>query len=92
MFVLRNSFYERAYLVCGDVVESLNLAILLDALEQHMRAKHIVLREDVGVAEAQIHMGMRSKVKDDVNIVLLQTPDHVSWYGYVAMKKAEVRF
>lgn len=82
---------ERAYLVCGDVVEALDLAILLDALEQHMRAEHIVLREDVGVAEAQVHVCMRRQVENGVNIVLLQAFDHVARYGNIAVEEAEIR-
>lgn len=81
-----------AYLVCGDVVEALDLAILLDALEQHMRAEHIVLREDVGVAETQIHVCMRREVEDSVNVVLLQAFDHITWNSDIAVEEAEVRF
>jgi hypothetical protein len=73
------------------VVEALDLAILLDALEQHMRAKHIVLRENVGVAETQIHVRMRSKVEDGIDVVFLQAPDHVAWYGDIAVEEAEIR-
>lgn len=56
-----------------------------------MRAEHIVLREDVGVAETQIHMRMRSQVKDGVNVVFLQAPDHVGGCGDIAVEEAEVR-
>jgi hypothetical protein len=73
------------------VVEALDLPILLDALEQHVRAKHIVLREEVGVAETQVHVCMRREVEDGINIVLLQAFDHVARYGDIAVKEAEVR-
>jgi hypothetical protein len=91
MIVLPSLLCGRTYFICGDVVESLNLAIFLDALEQHMRAENIVLREDVGVTETQIHMCMRSEMKDGVNIVLLKTPDHVAWYCDIAVEEAEIR-
>ena len=81
----------KAYLVCGDVVETLNFAILLDALEQHVGAKNIIFGEDVGVAETQIHMRMRSEMKDGVDVVFLQAPDHVAWCGDIAVEEAEVR-
>jgi hypothetical protein len=74
------------------VVEALDLAILLDALEQHMRAEHIILREDVGVAETQVYMCVRRKVEDGVDVVLLQAFDHVARYSDIAVKEAEVRF
>lgn len=82
---------ERVYLVCGDMIEALDLAILLDALEQHMRAEHIVLREDVGVAEAQVHVCMRREMENRVDVVLLQAFYHVARYGNIAMKEAEIR-
>jgi len=82
---------QRTYLVCGDVVEALDLAILLDTLEQHMRAKHIVLREDVGVAETQIHVRMRSKMEDGIDVVFLQAPDYVAWNSDIAVEEAEIR-
>jgi hypothetical protein len=74
------------------VVEALDLAILLDALEQHMRAEHIIFREDVGVAETQVYMCVRRKVEDGVDVVLLQAFDHVARYSDIAVKEAEVRF
>jgi hypothetical protein len=92
IIALPNTLRERAYLIRGDVVESLNLAIFLDALQQHMRAKDIILREDVGVTETQIHMCMRSEMKDGVNVVLLKTPDHVAWYCHIAVEEAEIFF
>jgi len=73
------------------VVEALDLAILLDALEQDMRAEHIVLREDVGVAETQVHVCVRREVEDGVNIVLLQAFDHVAWNCDIAVEEAEIR-
>lgn len=82
---------KQAYLICGNVVKALDLAILLDALEQHMRAEHIVLREDVGVAETQIHVCMRREVENRVNVVLLQAFYHVARYGNIAVKEAEIR-
>jgi hypothetical protein len=51
----------------------------------------MIVREDVRVAEAQIHMCMRSEVKDGVNIVFLETPDHVAWYCDIAVEEAEIR-
>jgi hypothetical protein len=40
----------------GNVVKSLHLAILLEALQQDVRAKHIVPRKDVRVAKTKIHV------------------------------------
>jgi hypothetical protein len=90
MIALPDCLRERAYLVCGDVVEALDLAILLDALEQHMRAEHVILRENVRVAETQVYVRMRGEVEDRINIVLLQAFDHITGYGDIAVKEAEI--
>lgn len=72
------------------MIEALDLAILLDALEQDVRAEHIILCENIGVAETQVHVCMRSKVKDRVNIVLLQAFDHVAWNCDIAVEEVEI--
>lgn len=82
---------EWSYLICRDVVESFDLSILLDALEQHVRAENIVLREDVGVAETQIHMRVRRKMEYGVDVVFLQALDDIAWNRHIAVEEAEIR-
>ena len=77
-------------LVRGNVVIPLDLAILLNALQQDMGADHIVHGEFVRVAKAQVHVRVRSKVEDSVDVVLLQAFDHVGGDGHVAVEEVEV--
>lgn len=73
------------------MVESLHFAIFLDAFEQHVGAKNIVFREDVRVAETQIHMRMRREMEHGIYVVLLQTSDHVFRSSHIAVKEVEIR-
>jgi len=77
-------------LVGGNVVKPLNLAVLLDAFQQDVRAEHIVLRKVVRVAKTQIHMRVRSEVEYGVDVVLLQTLDHVARDCHVPVEEAEI--
>jgi hypothetical protein len=81
---------DQTHLVRGNLVIPLDLAILLDALQQDVCADHIVHCEFVRVAKAQIHVGVRSEVEDGVDVVLLQTPDHVDSHGHIAVEEVEV--
>lgn len=81
---------EQTNLVGGNMVKSLDLAILLDAFQQDVRAEHIVLRKVVRVAKTQIDMRVRGEVEHSVDVVLLQTLDHVAWDCNVAVEEAEV--
>ena len=56
-----------------------------------MCAEYIVFRENVGVAETQVHVCVRREVEDGVNVVLLQAFDHVAWNRDIAVEEAEVR-
>lgn len=82
--------WDQTNLVRGDVIKSPDLAIRFDALQQDVRAAHIVHRKDVRVAETQIDMRVRSEVEHGVDVVFLQTLNHVGRYRHVAMEEAEV--
>lgn len=56
-----------------------------------MCAEHVVLREDVRVAETQIHMRVRGEMEHGIYAVLLQASDHVFRSSHIAVKEAEIR-
>jgi hypothetical protein len=77
-------------LVGGNVVIPLDLAILLDALQQDVRANDIVHGEFVRVSKAQVDVRVGGEVEDGVDVVLLQTFDHVGGDGNIAVEEVEV--
>jgi hypothetical protein len=76
-------------LVGGDVDEALD-ANLLGRLEQDVRAVDIGVGEAVGVAEAQVDVGLGGKVEDGVNVMALEAVHHLGGVGDVALVEGEV--
>jgi hypothetical protein len=72
------------------VVIPLDLAILLDTLEQDVRADHVVHGKFVRVAKAQVHMRVGGEMEHGVDVVLLQAFDHVGSDGDIAVEEVEV--
>ena len=66
---------ERAHLIGGHVHEPFNPA-RLGALEQHVRAEHVVLRERERVAEGVVDVRLRGGVDDRVDLLRLQHVRH----------------
>jgi hypothetical protein len=84
------SFTDPTNLISGNVVIPLDLGILLDALQQDVRADDIVHGEFVRVAKAQVDVGVGGEVEDGVDVVFLQTFDHVGGDGHISVEEVEV--
>ena len=63
---------------------------LLRALQQHMRAVYVCVRETVGVAEGQVYVGLGGEVEDAVDGVEGHTGEDVGGVGDVAVVEGEV--
>ena len=72
------------------MVIPLDLAVLLDTLEQDVRADHIVHGEFVRIDKAQVHVRVGSEMEHGVDVVLLQAFDHVGSDGGIAVEEVEV--
>jgi hypothetical protein len=81
---------DQTNLFRGNVVDLLHLAIFFEALQQDVRAKHIVPRKDVRVVKTQIHVRVGGEVEYGVDVVLLQTPDDIVRNRHVAVEEVEV--
>jgi len=81
---------DQTHLVRGNLVIPLDLAILLDALQQDVGADDIVHGEFVRVSKAQVDVRVGGEVEDGVDVVLLQTFDHVGGDGNIAVEEVEV--
>ena len=76
-------------LVGRDVDEAPD-AHLLGALEQHVGAVHVGMREAVRVAEAQVDVRLRGEVEDGVDVVPLEAVDDLGRVGDVPLVECEV--
>ena len=76
-------------LVGRDVDEALD-ADLLGALEQHVGAVDVGVREAVRVAKAQVDVRLRGKVEDGIDVVALEAVHHLGRVRYVALVEGEV--
>lgn len=76
-------------LICGDVNESPDTK-LLGTLQHDMRSIDIGVGEAIGVAETQIDVGLRCKVKNGVNVVALHAVEDLLWFCNVTMIEGEV--
>lgn len=72
------------------MVESLETTILLDTLEQDVRAKDVVFGEGIRVTKTQIHMRVGREVEDGVDAVIPEALQHVAWPCYIAVEEAEI--
>lgn len=55
-----------------------------------MSAVDIGVRETVGIAEAQVHVGLGREVQNCVDLVAIQTIQYLIGVGYVALDEGEV--
>lgn len=77
------------HLICGNVDELLD-SNLLCALQKDVCAINVGMGEGVRVSKTQIHMGLRRKMEDCINVVSLQTVHHLGRVGDVAMVECKV--
>lgn len=78
------------HLVRRDVHEAPDAAHLPRALEQHVRAVDVGVREAVRVAEAQVDVRLRGEVQHGVDAVALHAVDHVGRVRDIALVEGEV--
>lgn len=76
-------------LIGGDVDEALD-ANLLGTLEQNVSTVNVGVGESVGVSEAQINVGLSSKVENGINVIALEAVHDLRWVGDVSVVKGEV--
>lgn len=62
----------------------------LGALEENVCAIHIGMGESVRVAKAQIHVGLRGKMENGVDVVPLQAIQDFSGVRDIAVVKGEI--
>ena len=72
------------------MIESSNRANNAGTLEEHMSSNEVVLREVIGVPEAQIDMSVGGKVEDGIDVESAKTCEHVSVPCYVTVDKGKV--
>jgi len=53
-------------------------------------AENVIIGESVGISEAQVNMGLSSKVKDGVNLVAFKAVHDLRGISDIAMVEAEV--
>lgn len=76
-------------LTCGDMDELLD-SNLFGTLKQDVCAKYVIVGESVGISEAQVDMGLSSKVKNGVDFITLKAVHDFRRISDIAMIEAEV--
>lgn len=77
-------------LICADMDEASDAAVLADAVQESLGADHVVDSEAGRVKEGVLHVGVGGKVHHTVDVVFGQGLGHDFTVGQVALDEVEV--
>lgn len=80
-----------SYLISRDVIEPLDGANMMRALQQLVRANEVVPTKLQRVAKAEIDVCLSSEMDNNVDLELPQTAQHILSLRHVAVEEGEVR-